>query len=295
MLATATNTRIQFSNILFPTDFSAFSEAALPYAEALARRYEATLYPAHVVPPEPYHGLPMEPFPVTLDYAWRSAEESLAKLAESKQLNGIRHQILLKQGPLWDVIANMTDKYRVDLIVLGTHGRTGLSRLAMGSVAEEIYRRAFCPVLCVGPKVPQETQKSPEFHRILFPTDFSKASLAALPYALTLAEESQARLVLLHMIPLVPLADQELVRTKAIEKLKVLIPADAAAWCTLEFEVRFEFPAEGILASSLRHCSDVIVLGVQHSGHSRAVSHLPWAIPTEVVAQAVCPVLTVRG
>src|SRR5271165_5040344 len=114
MLATVPNIRLQFNNILFPTDFSVFSEAALPYAEALARRYEATLYPAHVVPPEPYHGLPMEPFPVTLDYAWRAAEESLAKLAGLNELKDIPSHVLLKQGPLWDVISAMVDKNRVD-------------------------------------------------------------------------------------------------------------------------------------------------------------------------------------
>ena len=92
MLATVPNIRLQFNNILFPTDFSVFSEAALPYAEALARRYEATLYPAHVVPPEPYHALPMEPFPVTLDYAWHAAEESLAKLAGLDEIQDIHHQ-----------------------------------------------------------------------------------------------------------------------------------------------------------------------------------------------------------
>jgi nucleotide-binding universal stress UspA family protein len=295
MLATVPNIRIQFSNILFPTDFSVFSEAALPYAEALARRYEATLYPAHVVPPEPYHGLPMEPFPVTLEHAWRTAEASLAELAALQQLKDVRHQALLKQGPLWDVISSMIDKYKVDLIVLGTHGRTGLSRLAMGSVAEEIYRRAPCPVLCVGPKAPHESQRSPQFQRILFPTDFSQASQAALPYALTLAEESQAQLVLLHLIPMVPVMDREPVKAAAIDKLKALIPPDATAWCTPEFDVRFEFPAEAIVRAGKRHNSDVIVMGVQRNGHARAVSHLPWATATEVVATAPCPVLTVRG
>lgn len=295
MLATVPNIRLQFNNILFPTDFSVFSEAALPYAEALARRYEATLYPAHVVPPEPYHGLPMEPFPVTLDYAWHAAEENLAKLATLDELKDIHHQVLLKQGPLWEVISSMVEKNRVDLIVLGTHGRTGLSRLAMGSVAEEIYRRATCPVLCVGPKVPHEAKQDPEFHRILFPTDFSEASRGAVPYALTLAEESQAQLVLLHLIPLVPVVDRETVKAAAINRLKALIPPDASAWCTPEFDVRFEFPAEAIVRAAIRHNSDVIVMGVQHNGHARAVSHLPWATATEVVAAAPCPVLTVRG
>jgi nucleotide-binding universal stress UspA family protein len=150
-------------------------------------------------------------------------------------------------------------------------------------------------VLCVGPKVPHESKQDPEFHRILFPTDFSEASRAALPYALTLAEESQAQLVLLHLIPLVPVVDRETVKANAIEKLKALIPKDASAWCTPEFDVRFEFPAEAIVRAAKRHNSDVIVMGVQQNGHARAVSHLPWATATEVVATAPCPVLTVRG
>jgi nucleotide-binding universal stress UspA family protein len=295
MLATVTNTRIQFNNILFPTDFSVFSEAALPYAEVLARRYEATLYPAHVIPREPYHALPMEPFPVTLDYAWHAAAGSLAELDGLDELKDIHHQVLLEQGPLWEVISSMATKNRVDLIVLGTRGRMGLSRLAMGSVAEEIYRSASCPVLCVGPNVPHEFKHAPEFRRILFPTDFSAASRAALPFALTLAEESQARLVLLHLIPLVPVMDRETVKAAAIDKLKALIPPDASACCTPEFDVRFEFPAAAIVRAAQRHNSDVIVMGVQQNGHARAVSHLPWATATEVVATAPCPVLTVRG
>jgi len=294
MLATLTNTRVKFSNILYPTDFSASSEAALPYAEAIARHYGATLYPAHVVPPEPYQGLPMEPFPVTLDYAWRSAEEGLAKLATKDRIKDIPHQVLLKQGPLWDVMSAMTSKYLIDLIVLGTHGRTGLSKLAMGSVAEEIYRRASCPVLCVGPRVPHH-ERTPEFKRILFATDFSDASLAALPYALSFAEETQAQLTLLHMIPLAPLSEQEFVRTGALDKLMKLVPTEAMAWCNLEFEVRFEFPTEGIVAAAKRHGAHMVVMGVQRSAHPRAVSHLPWAIAAEVIGQAVCPILTVRG
>jgi nucleotide-binding universal stress UspA family protein len=295
MLATVPNIRLQFNNILFPTDFSVFSEAALPYAETLARRYEATLYPAHVVPPQPNHGFPMEPFPMTLDCAIQAAEEGLARVNGLEELKDIPHQTLLKQGLLWDVMAKMVERNHIDLIVLGTHGRTGLSRLAMGSVAEEIYRRASCPVLCVGPMVPHAAKQAPEFRRILFATDFSEASRAALPYALTLAEESQARLVLLHLIPLVPVADREQVRTEGIARLKALLPPDAGDWCKVEFDVRFEFPAEAIVRAAERRGSEVIVMGVRQNGHARAVSHLPWATATEVVATAGCPVLTVRG
>ena len=97
----------------------------------------------------------------------------------------------------------------------------------------------------------------------------------ALTYALTLAEESQATLVLLHLIPLVPVVDREEVKAEAIRKLKALIPSDASAWCSPEFDVRFEFPAEAIVRAAARHNSDVIVMGVKQNGHARAVSHLP--------------------
>lgn len=295
MQATATNVRVKFQHILFPTDFSASSEAAMPYAEAIARHYGATIYPTHVVPPEPYHGLPMEPFPVTLDYAWRNAEENLAMIATSERLKDIPHQILLKQGPLWDVLSGMTQKYSADLIVVGTHGRTGLSKVAMGSVAEEIYRRASCPVLCVGPRVPHDELHTPEFRRILFATDFSHASLAALTYALSFAEETEAQLTLLHLIPLAPLDEQQSLKTRSLDRLAALMPSDASVWCKPDFEVRFEFPTEGIVAAAKRHHADLIVMGVERSAHPRAVSHLPWAIASEVIAQAICPVLTVRG
>ena len=137
--------------------------------------------------------------------------------------------------------------------------------------------------------------QTPEFRRILFATDFSEASLAALLCALSFAEKTQAQLTLLHMIALAPLSEQEVVRGAALEKLMKLIPTAAMAWCTPEFEVRFEFPTEGIVAAAKRHSADLLVMGVQRSAHPRAVSHLPWAIVSEVIGQAVCPVLTVRG
>ena len=85
----------------------------------------------------------------------------------------------------------------VDLIVLGTHGRTGAEKLLLGSVAEEIFRRSPVPVLTIGPGVRSSTHNAGRFRRVLFATDLSPESLAAAPYAITLAQENQARLALL--------------------------------------------------------------------------------------------------
>ena len=98
----------------------------------------------------------------------------------------------------------MVGRHAIDLIVLGSHGKHGLKKLVLGSAAEQIFRHADCPVLTVGPKVVAPGPGEVAFKHILFATDFSAGSLRALPYALSLAEENQARLALLHVTPLVP-------------------------------------------------------------------------------------------
>lgn len=128
----------------------------------------------------------------------------------------------------------------------------------------------------------------------MFATDFSAGSLHALPFALSLAEENQARLTLLHVIPLVPMQHQVWASGNTRKRLEELIPPDAADWCRPETVVRFEFPAEGILRAAEAVSADLIVMGV-HKRAPRASSHLPWAIAYEVVCHAHCPVLTVRG
>jgi nucleotide-binding universal stress UspA family protein len=102
------------------------------------------------------------------------------------------------------------------MLVLGTHGRSGVGKLLIGSVAEEVFRRAACPVLSIGPKVSQQPAGEIQFHNILFATDFSENSLAALPYAISLAEEDQAQLTLLYVIgqPAAGIVDLEEVKAQ---------------------------------------------------------------------------------
>jgi nucleotide-binding universal stress UspA family protein len=116
----------------------------------------------------------------------------------------------------------------VDLIVLGTHGRSGVSKLLIGSVAERIFRQSTCPVLTVGPNVLGEPGSIADIHTILCPIDFTAESLAAFPYALSLAEENQARLYLMNVVP-TPVLDSEEVSLMA--RLKALVPPEAKMWC----------------------------------------------------------------
>jgi nucleotide-binding universal stress UspA family protein len=286
--------RIAFDNVLFPTDFTSASDAAVSYAQALARSFGSKIYVTHAVTPYPPVFLPMEPVPIELDSMWHDAEEGMTHFLDLDALKNTKHEGILERGELWNVLAEVIRRHSIDLIILGTHGRHGLKKLVLGSAAEQIFRKASCPVLTIGPQVRKLDGNGARFKQIIFATDFSSGSLRALPYALSLAEENQAHVVLLHVIPLVPLHQQEQVAASAREQLLGLVPPGTADWCRPECVVRFEFPAEGILSVAQSQQADLIVMGV-HKAAPVAASHLPWAIAYEVVCHATCPVLTVRG
>jgi len=203
---------------------------------------------------------------------------------------------LLERGELQDVISAIILQHGIDLLVLGTHGRKGIKRLVLGSVAEQIFRFATCPVLTVGPKVARQPAQFKTLNRVLFATDFSSGSLHALPYALSLAEENEASLVLLHQIEFFPLdQDPRKVEANTKARLRALVPPGAELWCKPEIVVGDYFPTEGILKVAKERDVDLIVMGVHRASSSKAPQHSPWAIAYEVVCNAHCPVLTVRA
>jgi nucleotide-binding universal stress UspA family protein len=295
MEALRTSTRISLSNILVTTDFSQFSKAALQYATALARQYEAKIVVAHALSSEPYLSVPVDPLPIEADPAWLEAESKLAEFVLCNS-RGVRPaKVLLERGDFWSVISGVIQKNKIGLVVTGTHGRQGLKKLVLGSEAEKIYRRATCPVLTIGPQVPPLSGTDWKLKTILFPTDGSETSLKALPYALSLAEENQANLIFLRLMPLAPYQYQESEEASAREALRALMPAEAEVWCKPEFVARFEFPVEGILHLTEERHVNLIVMGVRKSGETAMPEHLTWPVASRVVAQAPCPVLTVRG
>ncbi|MGC2197415.1 MAG: universal stress protein [Terriglobales bacterium] len=286
--------RLTFSHILLPTDFTGASVTALAYARAFARDYGSRIFVTHAVTPNPPVFMPMEPLPLAMDTEWSDAETAMRQFLDQESLKDTVHEGILERGELWNVLDDVVHRHAIDLIVLGSHGKHGLKKLVLGSGAEQIFRQASCPVLTVGPKVPEPRGDVGAFKNILFATDFSAGSLKALPYALSLAEEHEASLTLLHVIPLVPMQHQVYVAGGIKKRLEDLIPPDARDWCQPAPVVSFEFPAEGILHRAEAQSADLIVMGV-HKRAPRASAHLPWAIAYEVVCHAACPVLTVRG
>ena len=290
--------RIALKNILFPTDFSPASDAALPFALALARIYGSTILMAHALPTEPMLQVVPDRIPEQDNQDWQQAREKLAECTRNVALGDIPCKAVLDRGDLSDVIPAMIDQYRADLVVLGTHGRRGVSKLMLGSGAERIYRSAQCPVLTVGPKA-QKAGANWKPRRILCPVEITPddrelSPEPALHYALSLAEENQAQFIILQSLPLVPWQHRDAVTKQTCQTLQRLLPPQANDWCTPDFVVRWEHPAEAILHTAVEREADLIVMGVRRSQAAGLSAHLPWPIASEVVSRAISPVLTVR-
>jgi nucleotide-binding universal stress UspA family protein len=147
---------MQIRSILVPTDFSECGNYALSYAASLARNFGASIICVHViepmVPTVGYSGM-TEPLPIAdiADQLENSAEHELPKLAKSEECVGLAVEEVIVHGEAASEIVRVAKERNVDLIVVSSHGRTGLGRILFGSTAEAVVRHASCPVLVVKP------------------------------------------------------------------------------------------------------------------------------------------------
>lgn len=299
MRAIETGVRLTLKNILLLTDFSEPSELAVPFAIAIAREYESKVHAMHVLTPVPLAYASPESAAAAIEGLEEGAQAGMQRL--DAQLVGAPHETMLVRGEsVWSSVEPALREFDIDLVVLGTHGRTGATKLLFGSVAEEIFRRAGVPVLTIGPAVRKGIHGGGQFRRVLFATDFTPEAQAAAPYAISMAEENQARLLLLHVLRGPGLKTSK--RTpqdsvaNAMHQLYEIVPPEAELWCRPEPTVRFGNPAERILEAANELEADLIVLGVRDAaGQLGAATHLERTTAHKVVARAICPVLTVRA
>ncbi|HSA92006.1 MAG TPA: universal stress protein [Terriglobales bacterium] len=295
-------TQIALKNILFATDFSTCSEKALHYATALARRYGSKLHVTHVMLPEAFLMAPPEGYvlgppraPVSYDRVREQAEADMAALAQSPLLGGIPYATVLGEGEVSAVLWKVMQERDIDLIVLGTHGRKGFERLILGSVAEYVFRTSPCPVLTIGPKVCSEPEKALTLKRILFATDLSSAGDQVVPYAVSLAQEFQAHLTLLHVEPNGKSFsfDRHMAEAAARQRLQEMVPqCGTELWC--KPLVAFGDPAEKIVEQALEQGADLIVMGARHTAFTGVATHMGGGTAHKVLLEAPCPVLTIR-
>ncbi|HUG54839.1 MAG TPA: universal stress protein [Vicinamibacteria bacterium] len=292
---------ISVSRILCPTDFSPLSRRALDHAVALARWYEADVTVLHVPPSAPMPASevayvpPAEPAPEVRE----RLRTELHGFVEPARRAGICVRLELGQGDVAREVVARTEKGEADLVVVGTHGRHGLERLVLGSVTERVLRHAACPVLTVSPRVVGEP--SARFETVLCPVDLSPSSAHTVREAAAVAEEAQARLVLLHVIagPSYPpmrvppgfdsRAYREDVTAAVSGRLWRLLPEGGGA---AEVAVVWGSPHPEIVHQARGRKAGLVVMGA-HGGPLG--STLFGSTAHSVVRTAPCPVLVIRA
>ena len=299
---------VNFARLLCPIDFSDTSHHAIEHATVLARWYEATVLGLHVhnpvyapigTPGLPDDGGTVFASPATSHRLRGQLDAVLASAAAS----GIPVETAIEEGlPASQIISGVT-RHRADLIVMGTHGASGFERLLLGSVTEKVVRKASCPVLTVPPRS-HATSQLP-FRRILCPIDFSASSARALHFALSIAQEAEADLHLLHVIewpsdrqsPPLPgfnLPEYHVYReSEALAELDKLVPAPARDWCQPKMRVLPGRPYEQVLQVAATGSIDLIVIGVH--GRSALDLMIFGSTTNQVIRGASCPVLTIRS
>lgn len=222
----------------------------------------------------------------------------LNALLARKELTDVVHAAILRTGDFWETFEEVIAEREIDFIVTGTHGREGLRKLFLGSTSETIFRNARCPVLTVGPHARHQT-KAAQSAGVIFATDFSQASLNALPFAVGIARRQNMPLTLMHaVVPpiaaietvIAPVVTEELAES-ARKSLAEMVPPDTGIMP--EIIVTSRPAAEAVVAAAEERNAELIVLGVRHSGPM--ASHVPWSVADAIVGRAPCPVLTIRG
>ena len=302
---------VAVKNVLFATDFSEASEAALPYAAAFSEYFGSELHVTHVLPDVKFlrPGAPDPAFfgPIYED-AHSNAHDKMRRL--SKRMKAVPHQVYLPHGEIPSVVYTMVQELEIDLVIAGTHGRTGLGRLIMGSVAEEILRQAPCPVLTVGPNVVGASVRNlgrferdakiaaAEIKDVLYATDFRQHSNGAAALAASLANGFGATLGMLHVVEDYGdrLSEDPGPVEASLKKLREMLPADLDLEQEPEFLAQFGVAAESILQTAAERETSLIVLGARSAnGHLKAATHLGAAVAHRIIVGANCPVLTVRS
>jgi nucleotide-binding universal stress UspA family protein len=271
------------------TDLSQASIPAAKYASRLAKQLHGKLELLHIVPPELYIARP----------AMLSAELQKAELARGKadlhdfaskipELRTCRHHEIVLCGATAEAIVETAEQRGADLLVMGSHGRSGTRKLALGSIAEEVIRRSHRPAIVIGPGCAQAyaTQKS-----VLLAVNLPLRSLRAAQYAFSIARQSGAVMTIAHVLPAESSQADSAIRSNTRRTLLSLVPRDARPSKDIHIEVTHGDVPEEILRIAQERQAGLIVIGPRE----RAIlaDHAPGAVLSKIIRKAKCPVLAI--
>ena len=279
--------------VLCPTDFSPLATLALRYGANLAACAEPR---GRVLA---LHADPLEAPPY---FTARQEEDLASEIERSRQAaqhfleEHVRETVDLPvpvesqvvQGAPVPAILRVARERGADLIALGTHGRSGMSHLMLGSVAERILAEAPCPVLTVRERAASGEPRAFAVERLICPVDFSEVSLLALGQAATVARCFRAELLAVHVAEV---RGSQPPTGEEAGRLCDWIPEAVRVSCSLKEVVRRGNPAEQIIGLAAESRADLIVLGAQHRRFLDTT--VLGTTVVRVTRHAPCPVLTV--
>ena len=302
IMTTSAPPKIGFERILVPIDFSDVSQRALEYAKSIARLNDSTILLAHAT--EALN--PVTPAEVVwfgqLTVQQPEEEQLEARGAELHSL-GFRAKTVSLTGAVHEEILAAADREQADLIVLGTHGRTGVPRFFFGSEAEAMYRHARCPIVVVGPQVHSYPAPNPSsatvatsehdlpWHPrdIICACDLEASSAPTAAYAHRLAQEHGATLTIFHVDDSEGRASRDLQLLRFEQALQPLLIGDQKPnylWRTLMLGYGL---GSTVADLAIERNSDLIVMGARAASSTK--THFPRGIAPQVMAKAPCPVL----
>jgi nucleotide-binding universal stress UspA family protein len=292
--------------ILCPIDFSEFSDRALGYAVALARAGEAEITALHVFAwMAPSEDLPdYVQVPVLRPEGRQHLLEDLIRFTDRVNVAGVSVNAVLREGRPVTEILQKAKGWPADLIVMGTHGRSGYERMILGSLTEKVLRKSPCPVLTVTRSANAPRGDAAPFARILCPIDFSQPSLRALEQAFSFVDQPVSSLVVLHVLDALP--DEGIpqnvhfsvpeyrryLRRDAEQRLRAAVPDEVRKRCVVEEVVALGAAHRAIVRIAQEREVDLIAMGI----HGRGAVDLALfgSTTNHVVREAHCPVLTLR-
>jgi nucleotide-binding universal stress UspA family protein len=285
------------NQIICPVDLSPASASALRHASAWARWYEAPLRVLYVA----------ENPQIIIDGSGETLVYPTCSLAEIRTLverfvsqalpSEPMPTVTVLEGDPVTTILEEAARWTQALVIMGTHGWTGLDRVLLGSVTERVAHGLACPLLVVPPKEKTGPVAGIDLKRILCAVDFRPSSLAGLRYALSLAQERRARLELVtvldapHHRDALALDEEREHRTAMRDALRDRVPNDAREWCVIQEEVLRGSPAEALVTYAGDVLAELLVIGTGDRRHLRAL----WLGSTtgRLLRSARCPVLIV--
>lgn len=280
--------------IVLATDFSPASSAALSVAGRVARLFKAKILVVHVFQYVAQHQYQV-PVGWMIECIRRDVQHRMNETRKVLVDIGVETQgRLIEDGFPSLEILNVLKTCKNPLLVMGTHAIGGMDRFVLGSTAEEVLRKVSCPVITVGPHVTSEEGMDPNFHKVLYATDFSNASLAAVPFAAMLRKSSSASLRVLHVSTdlefVVASEDQNF---DSVRRAFDSVGPESTEHTTEYVTLHGRDVSQAITNEAERYPADLLVLGIRRA--SAFATHLAPKVAFQVIAAAPCAVLTLSS